>query len=202
MSQSQNLPPGLKLNLGCGHDKGKNFINVDKFGEPDVLWDLEKFPWPWDDNSAELVVMNHVLEHLGATTEVFFGIIKELYRVCRDGARVKIAVPHPRCDEFLQDPTHVRIITPELWALLSKRQNLKWKADKGANSLLALYYDVDFELVDLGYTLLPPYAEQFNSKQITPEQLVEAAKKYNNVIKETRMEIRVIKPLATNEQRA
>src|SRR4051812_28847226 len=118
---------GLKLNLGSGQNPKPGYINVDKFGSPDVTCDLEQFPWPWEDNSVGEVEMFHVLEHLGESTATFMGIIKELYRVCRDGAMMRISVPHPRCDDFLNDPTHVRPITPEVMSLFSKRLNEEWK---------------------------------------------------------------------------
>jgi len=116
----------LKLNLGSGKNPIPGYINVDKFGVPDVLHDLEKFPWPWETSSVGEVVLRHVLEHLGETTAIYFGIIKELYRVCAPGARISIAVPHPRHNYFLNDPTHVRIVTPEGMQLFSKAMNAAW----------------------------------------------------------------------------
>ena len=78
----------MRLNLGCGQDKRDGWTNVDKMAaaEPDQVVDLEELPWPWPDSSVEEVAMKHVLEHLGAETDVYLGIIKELYRVCRHGA--------------------------------------------------------------------------------------------------------------------
>ena len=61
----------LKLNLGCGNNKYDGFLNVDKFGEPDIKWDLEKFPWPWEDNSVDEIRIIHVLEHLGDCLQFF-----------------------------------------------------------------------------------------------------------------------------------
>src|SRR5689334_5980472 len=84
---------GLRLNLGSGQNPRQGFVNVDKFGSPDVRHDLEKFPWPWPDNSACEIVMNHVLEHLGQQTDVFLAIVKELYRVCMNGAILRVNVP-------------------------------------------------------------------------------------------------------------
>ena len=74
----------LKLNLGCGNNKYDGFLNVDKFGEPDINWDLEKFPWPWEDNSVDEIRIIHVLEHLGKDTETYFNIFKEIYRISVD----------------------------------------------------------------------------------------------------------------------
>src|SRR5688572_28319543 len=143
----------LKLNLGSGQRPRDGYVNVDKFGSPDVIWDLEQFPWPWEDDSVSEVLMQHVLEHLGASAGVYFAIVKELYRVCRHGAVVHIIVPHPRHDDFLGDPTHVRPITPEGWMLFSVAKNHYWKENGFANSPLALYLDVDFEVGNINMGL-------------------------------------------------
>ena len=84
---------GLRLNLGCGMRHLAGYVNVDKFGEPDLRHDLERFPWPWPDDSVAEIVLNHVLEHLGHDPAVFLGIIRELYRVSRADAAIRIVVP-------------------------------------------------------------------------------------------------------------
>ena len=40
----------LVLNLGCGYSKEPGMTNVDAFDvcEPDVVWNLNNFPWPWE----------------------------------------------------------------------------------------------------------------------------------------------------------
>ncbi len=103
----------LKLNLGCGYNHLPNHINVDKFSgcKPDEIVDLEKTPWPWAENSVTEVYMAHVLEHLGQNPNVFLEIVKEVYRILSHDGIWKIIVPHPRHEDFLSDPTHVRAIT-------------------------------------------------------------------------------------------
>ncbi len=183
----------MKLNLGSGLNRLEGYTNVDKYGDPDVRFDLETFPWPWEESSVEEVVLNHVLEHLGESTEVYFGIIKELYRICRPGALIKIAVPHPRHDHFLDDPTHVRAITPDGLGLFSKANNQRWKEQNAANSPLGFYLDVDFEIVKCTFTLEEPWLSKFNAGEISKEEMNRAMKQYNNVIRQTALELKVIK---------
>ena len=70
----------MRLNLGCGNRKLEGWVNVDREAacKPDRVADLEKLPWPWPDDSAEEVMLSHVLEHLGADPKVYLGIVKEL----------------------------------------------------------------------------------------------------------------------------
>ncbi len=186
----------MKLNLGCGMNKRAGYVNVDKFphGEPDLVFDLEVTPWPFDANSVERVLMHHVLEHLGQDSEVFFGIIKELHRVCKAGAEIEINVPHPRHDNFINDPTHVRIITPQLLGMFSKSKCLRWKEKGVPNTPLALYLDVDFELESTNVIVDQIYIDQVNSGQITEQRLYEMVEQNNNVAAEYRMVLKAIKP--------
>ena len=63
----------MKVNIGCGFNKLDGYLNVDHFPEctPDILWDLENTPWPFDDGTVDELVAHHVLEHLGQDTTVF-----------------------------------------------------------------------------------------------------------------------------------
>jgi hypothetical protein len=183
----------MKLNLGCGHDRATGFVNVDKFGSPDLVHDLEVLPWPWPDNSVEEIRLHHVLEHLGERTETFLGIMKEMYRICRDGATIDIRVPHPRHDSFFDDPTHVRAITPGTISLLSMKDNRRFMEMKWANSTLAIYLNVDFELTKAVFILDPYYKQKMDKGEMTQDQLLELARTTNNVILEYRMLVTVRK---------
>jgi hypothetical protein len=184
----------LKLNLGSGQNPRAGYVNVDKNGSADVNWDLERFPWPWPDSSVDEIVLHHVLEHLGETVESFFGVIKELYRVCRHGAVIQIAVPHPRHDTFLADPTHVRAFTAESFMLYSKAMCRQWQKEGVPTSPLGLYLDVDFNVTHIQFDLEQPWAAQYDAKQITQEQLLQAAKQLNNVVKQINIRWMVNKP--------
>jgi hypothetical protein len=187
------MDTALRLNLGCGEHHKDGCINVDKYGNPDVLHDLETFPWPWEDNSVQEVELNHVLEHLGESAAVYFRIIKELYRICKAGAKIHIGVPHPRHDDFINDPTHVRVVTPDGLLLFSKSKNREWIDGGYANSPLGIYLDVDFEIESVNFTLDPVWAEKLDRKEITEEYIDQAFRNFNNVVKEIRMVLRVVK---------
>jgi glycosyltransferase involved in cell wall biosynthesis len=184
---------GLKLNLGCGANHLEGFVNVDKFGSPDVQCDLEKFPWQWNDNSVSGIVLDNVLEHLGSTTDIYLGIFKEIYRICLPNARISISVPHPRHDDFINDPTHIRAVTPESLMLFSQSQNHNWIERKAANSPLGIYLNIDFELVCWSYDLDEPWRSQYISGEITATDILQILKQYNNVARQIKMELRVIK---------
>jgi hypothetical protein len=183
----------VKLNLGCGLNKLPGFVNVDRHGEPDEVWDLEAFPWPWPDNAAEEIHLIHVLEHLGRDSASFIRIMQELYRVAAPGGRIRIVVPHPRHDDFLNDPTHVRPITADLLTLFSKKYNLKWQKLGAANSPMALYHNVDFDIVAVDSELDEPYASAFRNGQMSEEQLKSAIRAYNNVIRATVIDLAAVK---------
>lgn len=173
----------LKLNLGCGNNPIPGYINVDKFGTPDVLHDLETFPWPWQDNTVEEIRLYNVLEHLGEKLEIYFGIIKELYRICISGAKLDIIVPHPRHDDFINDPTHVRIVTPESLLLFSKSRNLEWMKHGNPNSPLGLYLNIDFEIEKSTFFLDPIWLKKIQNNEIDEAFLNQAKRNFNNVAK-------------------
>ena len=186
----------MRLNLGCGFDKRAGFINVDKMPAcaPDQLVNLEQLPWPWPDDAAEAVVLRHALEHLGAASETYLGIIRELWRICRDGAQVTITVPHPRHDSFLSDPTHVRAVTPQGLELFSQAKNREWQAKGCANTPLGLYLGVDFAIASVNFAPDEPWAGRLQRGEITRAELHQAMHQFNNVIAETTVVLRAVKP--------
>lgn len=186
----------MKLNLGCGHSHLDGFVNVDAFAEcaPDQVVDLETFPWPWPDNSVELALFNHSLEHMGGEVRMFLGIMKELYRVCEPDARVQIAAPHPRSENFIGDPTHVRIVTPQVLSLFDRAKNDQWKAAGAPNTPLAHYTGVDFEIVATALKLMPAYEEKRRSGALSSEALNQLLLTQNNIADEWRIELRARKP--------
>jgi len=191
----------MKLNLGCGFNKIDGYINADKeiICLPDVLVSLDTEPWPWVDDSADEVLLDHVLEHLGETTAQYLHVIKELYRVCMPGAKIIIRVPHPRHDNFIHDCTHVRAITPEGLAMFNKTRNLQQIADGAKDTKLGLMLDVDFNLIKVTYKLEPRWEILTGNKLISNEEMIAVMRAQNNVCYEIEMELTVIKEAKDGE---
>lgn len=93
------------LQIGAGRRKwrGVTTLDINPRLEPDVVWDLNVFPYPFEDNTFDMVVCEHILEHLGNVIRV----MEELHRICKPRGRVYIRVPHFSSLNFNTDPTHV-----------------------------------------------------------------------------------------------
>ena len=81
-----------KLNLGCGLNYREGWINVDNNNsyKTDRTCNLEKFPYPFKSNTFNKVYCGMILEHLNKPAEV----LKEIHRICKNGAKITIIVPH------------------------------------------------------------------------------------------------------------
>tara|TARA_B100000470_G_C19693778_1_gene347739 strand:- start:192 stop:752 length:561 start_codon:yes stop_codon:yes gene_type:complete len=185
----------MKLNLGCGSKILEGYTNIDKFDyyKPDIVHDLEITPYPFEENSIDEIILNHVLEHIGQDPNIFNNIIKELYRICKNKTVIHIRVPHPRHDDFISDPTHVRPVTILGLQLYDKELNEKWEKGGFANSPLALIHNVNFKVLNVVYVVDDKYKKLLNEKKITEAEVNEFMHKYNNVIKEIQIEWSVIK---------
>lgn len=82
----------VKLNLGCGSFRKVGYVNLDSSARlnPDVVHDLNRYPYPFDDNSFELIEADHVIEHL----DDIFAAMRELHRMLKPDGRLVIRVPH------------------------------------------------------------------------------------------------------------
>lgn len=81
-----------KVNLGSAGFKKEGYINVDwqSIVEPDLVHDLNVFPYPFEDGSIDLVEASHLIEHLNRP----FDVMKEIHRILKVGGKAIIKVPH------------------------------------------------------------------------------------------------------------
>ena len=95
----------MKLNLGSGGKPLVGYVNVDRnpsSPQVDKIWDLDTYPWPFEDSSADEVFMDQCLEHL----EDHNRAMREVHRVLKPGIVARISVPHFTWQFAFQDPTH------------------------------------------------------------------------------------------------
>jgi hypothetical protein len=116
-----DLASRTTLNIGCGLKRFPEAVNLDvnRAAAPDIVHNLDRLPWPLPDSHFREVLAYDVLEHLAD----FMSVMDEVYRVCENGAVVRITVPHFSCANSYTDPTHRRsfgyfsidFLTGETW---------------------------------------------------------------------------------------
>jgi|SRR3989344_1644318 len=102
-----------KLNLGCGNNIRSGYVNLDnvKLDGVDIVHDLNKYPYPFKNNEFDEIICHHILEHLDNIPKC----LKELSRIGRKGAKIKIRAPHFASYSAWTDLTHKH---PFGWASL------------------------------------------------------------------------------------
>ena len=98
-----------KLNLGAGKQPLKGFINLDmaKLPNIDVVHNLNKYPWPFKDNTFTLIRCPYVLEML----DNFIKAVEEIHRIGKNGAIVKVYSPLFPNMRSAQDPLTKKFMT-------------------------------------------------------------------------------------------
>jgi SAM-dependent methyltransferase len=104
----------IRLDIGCGLRKHPGAIGVDVRALPavDVICDLNRFPYPFASDAADEVFLHHILEHLDDPVRA----LAEIWRIARNGAAVRIRVPHYTGRYAWKDPTHKHCFTSESFA--------------------------------------------------------------------------------------
>ncbi|MDP2908668.1 MAG: methyltransferase domain-containing protein [Nanoarchaeota archaeon] len=121
-----------KLNLGCGNDIKGGYLNVD-IGEGkgvDIVWDLNKYPYPFEDNTFEEIVADMVLEHLNDKIKP----MEEMIRICKNGAIIKITVPYYASKGALTHIDHKQFFSEGTFNLFYPKDYLPkdhWKKEGG-----------------------------------------------------------------------
>ena len=128
-----------KVNLGCGSYPREGYFNVEGWPNPkvvvDLVYDLNRIPYPFEAGTVETVLMEHSLEHL----ENPFAVLAEIHRMLKSGGRAIIRVPHfsrgfTHADHrrgfditfpFYFSPKFVSYIGPEFKSIRTK---LSWMA--------------------------------------------------------------------------
>ncbi len=113
-----------KLNLGCGKDIKKGYVNLDSVKLPgvDVVHNLDKYPWPFKKDRFDYIYCHHVLEHM----ESIIRPMEEIWRISKPGARVFIEVPNFPSVSSAADPTHKQFFTYLTFNYFRPEDNLNY----------------------------------------------------------------------------
>lgn len=116
------------LDVGCGTNKHEGAIGLDynpRTGA-DVVHDLGNTPYPFADNEFDLVVSNHVVEHIPDVMT----FVTELYRITKPGGRIKLLTPHYTNPDWANDPTHRNHLNSySFHVFIPERQNFAFYTD-------------------------------------------------------------------------
>lgn len=98
-----------KLNLGSGEDYREGWTNLDCRNNVklDVYHDLNEFPYPFKENTFDYVLIKQVLEHVDNPIKV----LKEMVRICKNGSKIKIYVPHATSYAYFSGIEHKGLFT-------------------------------------------------------------------------------------------
>ena len=91
-----------QIELGCGSNKRTGFYGIDIAPGPqvDLVMDFERQPLPFPDASVDYIYSSHAFEHLEAPGSPI-QTLREMVRVCRDGATVEIWTPYGKSNDAL-----------------------------------------------------------------------------------------------------
>jgi SAM-dependent methyltransferase len=167
----------MRLNLGCGRSPLAGWVNVDTVQLPgvDVVADMEKAALPFADDSVDEILASHFLEHIHNS----LGLMAELHRVAKAGARATFHVPYGSSDDADEDPTHVRRYFWTSWGYFS--QPHYWRADYG--------YRGDWELEDIVLAVDADLAGKAWGEAF------DAVQRSRNVVREMVATLRAVKPI-------
>ncbi len=141
-SISKSIP--IFLNLGGGLQCVPNYYNVDFVKMPgvDIVADLNDPLNKLPTNTVSGIYSSNTFEHISN----LFGLLSEIHRVCRNGARCEIIVPHFANPYYYSDPTHIRqfgLFTMHYFV----SNDQQWR-----RKVPSYYSDTKFKLLDVELT--------------------------------------------------
>ena len=125
-----------ELMIGCGRRRTKGIwcevipetfsnlttLDIMEIHEPDVVWDLNNLPLPFEDNSFDEIHAYEVLEHCGMQGDwrFFFNQFADFWRILKPGGHICASTPMWDHEWAWADPGHTRIIAPKTLMFLEQ----------------------------------------------------------------------------------
>jgi len=141
-----------KIDFGCGPNKKQGFYGVDiiPFPNIDLVLNIGKDHWPWEDGSVEEAHASHFVEHLTAQERVHF--VNELYRVLEPGGKLLMVTPHWASCRAYGDPTHMWPPVSEFWFFYLNKEWRKVNASHTDIEFNSSGFNCDFTITS-GYSM-------------------------------------------------
>lgn len=122
----------MDLLIGAGNSREKKLgggtwgdlvtLDIDPATKPDVVWDLNHLPLPFESNAFAEIHAYDVLEHTGRQGDwrFFFSQWDEFWRLLVPGGRLWAKVPRHDTVWAWGDPGHTRVILKEQLVFLHR----------------------------------------------------------------------------------
>ncbi|MEW6008478.1 MAG: methyltransferase domain-containing protein [Candidatus Omnitrophota bacterium] len=135
---SKNTNHKICLDLGCGSRKKEGYIGVDivDLEGVDIVCSIEN-GIPINNDCVDKIHSVYFFEHINNLIFLF----QEIYRICKNGAIVKITVPYYSSINAFKDPTHKQFFTEETFRYFSKD---KWYGSD-------YNFNINFKLLNIKY---------------------------------------------------
>lgn len=171
-----------ELLVGCGIRRDKLFRFGEKEGwsdlvtldintdhKPDVVHDLMKLPYPFEDNEFDEIHAYEVLEHTGnqGDYKFFFNQFSEFWRILKPGGFLAGTCPMSSSPWAWGDPSHTRIVQKENFVFLSQNFYIQ-EVGKTPASNFRYLYKADFDFV---FSEEANHVFQFVLKAIKPSRI-------------------------------
>ena len=113
--------------MGCTKKIRKNIIRVDsnKRHNPNIVHNLNFFPYPFKVNSIDYIFLDNTLEHLDNVIKV----MEELYRILKPEGKVKIIFPYFRSIWAYAASTHKHFFTTRVFNYYDHKSLIYQKYD-------------------------------------------------------------------------
>ena len=150
-----------QLLIGSGNSRARNIrptrtdagfeelttLDVDPRCHPDVLWDLNVVPLPFEDSAFDEIHAYEVLEHIGRQGDWrgFFAEFSEYWRILAPNGYLVGSCPAYGDAWVWGDPGHTRLISPQSFTFLDQSEYSK-QIGKGSMTDYRVVYQADFNL--------------------------------------------------------
>lgn len=134
-------------------------VDANSDTNPDIRWNLNVKPWPFEDNSFDEIHAYNIMEHLGhqGDAKAFFDEMYEIWRVLKPLGHFYGCCPKMSNPWVLAEPSHTRVLLPHSFNFLNrdffKEDDIDnstsdfrhlWRGDLRYEHVLHDYTDIDW----------------------------------------------------------